>query len=93
MKIILSAFTLVASILLSFTSFANHGIGSENSHGKTGFHSTTGTMPPGLQKKEMPKGLQMQNKTPHGWSKGEKEGWSKQHWKKNHKNSGSTNWK
>ncbi|ASQ46174.1 hypothetical protein [Legionella clemsonensis] len=31
-------------------------------------------MPPGLQKQGMPKGLI--EKTPYGWSKGEKKGWN-----------------
>ncbi len=37
--------------------------------------ATTGVMPPGLQHNGMPHGLNKQNKTPYGWSQGQKKGW------------------
>jgi hypothetical protein len=56
------------------------GIGQ--GHGNSSFGSVTGSaMPPGLQNKGTSPGLQMQNKTPHGWSQGKKEGWKKYHGK------------
>ena len=37
--------------------------------------TTTGRLPPGLEKEGLPPGLTKQGKTPAGWTKGEKEGW------------------
>lgn len=74
------------SIFISFASFANRGMHGGNPHGGwKNSNTVTGTMPPGLHKKGMPHGLQMQNKTPSGWSQGNKEGWNKQQWIKQHK--------
>lgn len=36
-------------------------------------------VPPGLQGKDLPAGLSNQNRTPHGWTEGEKRGWTKSH--------------
>jgi hypothetical protein len=46
---------------------------------------TGGATPPGLRGKVSPSGLNMQNKTPYGWSQGEKKGWKqKNHFGKEH---------
>ena len=79
MKIIVACSFIVA-ILLSAPSFANPpaGVGGQGK-GNTGVGSVTkGVVPPGLQNKAIPQGLQMQNKTPTGWTKGKKKGWNKQ---------------
>ncbi|KTC65232.1 hypothetical protein Lade_1415 [Legionella adelaidensis] len=67
---------LIATTSTAVNSKANSsGIAKKNSQ----FHSTqslTSGMPPGLQKKgSLPKGLE--GKRPHGWSEGNKQGWSK----------------
>lgn len=61
MKTLFTSF-LIVTALMSVTCFAD---------------TVHGNVPPGLQNKAMPHGLQMQNKTPNGWNKGEKEGWEK----------------
>lgn len=79
----LLAYSFLMAALIS-VSFANPpaGVGGGKGQGNSGFGSITGgSMPPGLQNKGTPPGLQMQNKTPHGWSKGRKEGWKNKHHK------------
>lgn len=52
--------------------------GGGQGHGNSGGNSVTGgAIPPGLQNKGTPPGLKMLNKTPSGWSKGQKKGWQK----------------
>jgi hypothetical protein len=38
------------------------------------------TVPPGTKNGNTPYGLSKQNKTPPGWNKGEKQGWSRSLW-------------
>ncbi len=47
------------------------------------FTATAFANPPGLQGKDYPRGLNMQNKTPPGWTHGKKEGWEQKnkYWK------------
>lgn len=76
MKILMALFA-ATSILISGYVYAAPvaGVG----HGNSGFGHATGSMPPGLQNKGTPPGLKMQNKTPAGWSRGVKKGWTKSH--------------
>lgn len=59
----------------SFTAVAAH---SDHGHGDFG-NMMNDNMPPGLQNKGMPPGLKKQGKVPHGWTQGEKQGWSHHH--------------
>jgi hypothetical protein len=77
---ILFACSFLAAILFSVTGFANPPGGVGGGHGNSSFGSITGNAtPPGLQGRGSPHGLQMQNKTPYGWSQGQKRGWNKHH--------------
>jgi hypothetical protein len=87
MKTLLACSVVVAT-LMSVASFANPpaGVGGGQGHGNSGFGSAGGEIPPGLQNKGTPPGLQMHNKTPYGWGQGRKEGWkSKRHGSFKHK--------
>jgi hypothetical protein len=71
-------------ILFSFvsgTTFA-HPNGDPRNAGLGPF--PTGETPPGLQKKGISPGLIALDKSPHGWSQGKKEGWLKNHSRRNH---------
>lgn len=64
---------------VSMRTVADH----HKSHGRSDF-GVTNNMPPGLQEKGLPPGLEKQGKMPHGWSKGKKTGWDKDHHHRHH---------
>jgi hypothetical protein len=84
--IILSFFITTASNAGPGNSGGGHGQGQSHGQGhqNAGDFGGGGDLPPGLQKRGKPYGLEKQNKTPSGWSKGKKKGWHKRHGGKHH---------
>lgn len=73
MKLIKTLSFIALGAALTTATFADPGKGHGQGHGNAGNYS--GSYPPGLSSK--PHGLEKQNKTPEGWSKGKKKGWMK----------------
>jgi hypothetical protein len=77
MKSIMLVMVGLVSLFLSISIFANPNINV--GHGKAGINVKGSSLPPGLQDKAYPRGLDINDKRPHGWSQGEKRGWYKVH--------------
>jgi len=87
MKKLNVSFTLLTMLICGSVFAKGPPSGAGNSHGN--FGPASGSMPPGLHDKGTPPGLDMQNKTPQGWSEGQKTGWSKTHHQPTNKKSKS----
>src|SRR5437870_4231730 len=73
---------LITSLLFSLLSFSSVYAAIENTN------MQAANNPPGLQGKggeEFPRGLENKEKTPAGWSKGEKRGWNHAHKQHHHR--------
>lgn len=68
-------YLIVVLCLISSATFAKPA-GVVNGPGRVGVGANA-AMPPGLHGKAYPHGLYKKNKTPHGWTKGQKRGWNK----------------
>ena len=73
---------LFASNIVNAKPPGHRGMG----HGKANVteNGDRSDMPPGLQKRGKPYGLEKQSKTPYGWSRGKKKGWHKRHHRRGH---------
>lgn len=74
----LIALFMITSLITFSNTFANPPAGK--GPGSHGFGTGVSNMPPGLQQKGLPPGLNKNNKTPYGWSQGKKTGWHKKHY-------------
>lgn len=67
--------TFFVALLFSVFSLNLYAKPAFNAH--SNFHGgTVNSLPPGLQGKALPHGLEKKHKTPYGWSQGKKKGWS-----------------